>query len=62
MKCCKEWLKLPHCVCACCRKVFFRKSFEVVDLVVIVLATVMTVAYVIVDDHLINSAVNIGVS
>lgn len=43
-------------------KVFFCKSFEVVDLVVIVLATVMTVAYVIVDDHLINSAVNIGVS
>ena len=54
--------QVTHRVCVCCRKVFFCKSFEVVDLVVIVLATVMTVAYVIVDDHLINSAVNIGVS
>ena len=34
-----------------CRRVFFRRWYEVLDLIVIVLSTVLTIIYIIIDDH-----------
>lgn len=35
----------------CCRRVFFRRWFEVLDLVVVVLSSCLAVLFILLGDH-----------
>lgn len=42
--------------CVCCRLVFFKRWFEILDLVVVALSSFLTVLFILLEDHSTDSS------